>query len=213
MQTALIVEDHISTAHRFEACLLQAFEKISIRQEYSLEGARRFLSGHDVDLVLLDMGLPDGLGLELLQENLFPAHSKVVVTTIFSDDNYVISALRAGACGYLLKDETEEDFIKALQGLLTDRPPLSSAAVTSVLKSLQTRPQPVPMPQLSPRETELLDCIVTGLSVRSAAEKMGVTSNTAAGYLKTIYQKLQVNNRAAVTRKALEAGLINKSLL
>lgn len=212
MQTALIVEDHIPTAHRFEACLLQAFDKITIRREHSLEGARRFLSGHGVDLVLLDMGLPDGLGLELLQENLFPTHSKVVVTTIFADDDSVLAALRAGACGYLLKDEPEQDFIQALQGLLNQRPPLSSAVIHTVLKSLQAKPRAAPPDVLSPRETELLECIVSGLSVRRAADKMGVTVNTAAGYLKTIYQKLQVNNRAAVTRKALEAGLLPKPL-
>src|SRR5690606_35763773 len=126
-------------------------------------------------------------------------------TTIFDDGDNVFDALRAGAQGYLLKDETDQQFIQALEGILAGRPPLSTAIARRMMDFF--RPQ-TPNKVLSQRETELLILIAQGQSVRRAAEALGLTQNTAAGYLKNIYQKLQVNSRAAVTRKAIDLGLV-----
>jgi DNA-binding NarL/FixJ family response regulator len=187
MQTALVVEDNRPVARVMEGYLRQVFSTIKVTHVCSLKEARECLASSRPDIVLLDIGLPDGKGTKLLIENCFAPQTLVIVTTIFADDEHIFEALRAGAQGYLLKDESDQEFIRAFEGILAGRPRDTI---------------------LSQREAELLTLLVQGQSVRRAAENLGVTQNTAAGYLKNIYQKLQVNCRAQVTRKAIDLGLV-----
>lgn len=205
MQTGLVVEDNLSVSVVLANYLRKVFPAIAIQQVASIKEAKETLCHFCPDIVLLDIGLPDGKGIQLLTEDVIAPRSMVIITTIFDDDRQVFEALRAGAQGYLLKDETEEQFIRALEGIVTGRPPLSPAIARSMMAFF--RPQ-VSSRVLSQRETELLTLIAQGQSVRRAAETLGLTQNTAAGYLKNIYQKLQVNCRAAVTRKAIDLGLV-----
>jgi DNA-binding NarL/FixJ family response regulator len=205
MRTALVIEDNSAVSNAMAGYLRQVFPTILIQQATSLKEARACLRDVYPDIVLLDIGLPDGKGTQLLIDGCLSADSLVIVTTIFADDEYVFEALRAGAKGYLLKDESEQEFIHAFEGILAGRPPLSPAIARCMMDFF--RPQ-APDKSLSQRETELLTLIAQGQSVRRAAENLGLTQNTAAGYLKNIYQKLQVNCRAAVTRKAIALGLI-----
>lgn len=205
MQTALVIEDNLAVSAVMAGYLRQVFPRISIHQAASLKEARVCLMNNFPDIVLLDIGLPDGKGTQLLTESCFPAQSVVIVTTIFADDKNVFEAMRAGAQGYLLKEESEQEFIRAFEGILAGRPPLSPAIARCMMDFF--RPH-TPDRVLSQRESELLTLIAQGQSVRRAAEALGLTQNTAAGYLKNIYQKLQVNCRAAVTRKAIDLGLV-----
>lgn len=205
MRTALVIEDNRAVSAVMAGYLLQVFPTLTIYQAVSLKEARACLMNTCPDIVLLDIGLPDGKGTQLLTEARFSAQSLVIVTTVFADDKNVFEALRAGAQGYLLKDESDQEFIRAFEGILAGRPPLSPAIARRMMDFF--RPQ-TPDRVLSQRESELLTLIAQGQSVRRAAETLGLTQNTAAGYLKNIYQKLQVNCRAAVTRKAIDLGLV-----
>jgi DNA-binding NarL/FixJ family response regulator len=205
MQKALVVEDNPTVATVMASYLRRVIPTIAVHQAPSLKDARACLTHIRPDIVLLDIGLPDGRGTQLLTEACLPSESLVIVTTVFADDEYVFEALRAGARGYLLKDESDEEFIRAFEGILAGRPALSPAIARRIIDFF--RPQTADK-ILSPRETELLSLIAQGHSVRRAAEALGLTQNTAAGYLKNIYQKLQVNCRAAVTRKAIDLGLV-----
>lgn len=205
MQTGLVIEDNLSVSRVMTGYLQQVFPAITVHQVTSLQEARTQLRSFTPDIVLLDIGLPDGKGTQLLAESCFDVKSLVIVTTIFDDGDNVFEALRAGAQGYLLKAETDQQFIQAFEGILAGRPPLSPAIARCMMDFF--RPQ-ASNKVLSQRETELLTLIAQGQSVRRAAEALGLTQNTAAGYLKNIYQKLQVNSRAAVTRKAIDLGLV-----
>lgn len=205
MQTALVIEDNQAVAKVMESYLRQVFSTIAVAHAGSLKEAREYLISSCPDMVLLDIGLPDGKGTKLLTEGRFAPQTLVIMTTIFADDEHVFEALRAGAQGYLLKDESDQEFIRAFEGILAGRPPLSPAIARCMMDYFrpQTRDN-----ILSQREAELLTLLAQGQSVRRAAEALGVTQNTAAGYLKNIYQKLQVNCRAQVTRKAIDLGLV-----
>lgn len=205
MRTGLVVEDNLSVSGVMANYLRHVFPAIAVQEAASLQAARERLLKFSPDIVLLDIGLPDGKGIQLLTESCFSASTLVIVTTIFDDGDSVFEALRAGAQGYLLKDESDAQFIQALAGILAGRPPLSPAIARCMMDFF--RPRALPK-ALSQRETELLTLIAQGQSVRRAADALGLTQNTAAGYLKTIYQKLQVNSRAAVTRKAIDLGLV-----
>jgi DNA-binding NarL/FixJ family response regulator len=204
MKTALIIEDNIAVAKNFTKSLMIVFAGIKVHHASTLAEARRLLVDIDPDLVFLDIGLPDGKGTNLLLDGTFTTNNLVVITTIFDDDLHLFDALRLGAQGYLLKDNIDANFIAALEGIVAGRPPLSPSIAQRIIASF--RPN-IADNLLSPREIELLTLVAQGKSVRSAADTLGVTQNTAAGYMKTIYQKLQVNSRAEVTRKAIELGL------
>ena len=204
MKTALIIEDNIAVAKNFTKSLMIVFAGIKVHHASTLAEARKLLIDLNPDLVFLDIGLPDGKGTSLLLDGTLTANNLVVITTIFDDDLHLFDALRLGAQGYLLKDNIDANFIAALEGIVAGRPPLSPSIAQRIIASF--RPN-ITDNLLSPREIELLTLVAQGKSVRSAADTLGVTQNTAAGYMKTIYQKLQVNSRAEVTRKAIELGL------
>lgn len=205
----LIVEDLPDVALWLREQVQPLLHPERIDEAGNLAGARQAIAAQRYDLVLLDLGLPDGDGMSLIapfrQAN---PKAQCIVTTIFDDAEHLFGALRAGASGYLLKDDTEEEFAGQLSGILAGRPPLSSSIARRVLQHFQPAPSPMEAP-LTQREQDLLTLIAKGLSVRHAAEKLGISHHTAASYMKGIYSKLQVNSRAEATLKAVNLGLVN----
>jgi len=209
VNSILIVEDLVEVAqwmhHQVETLL--APERID--EAGNLAAARASMSTRHHDLLLVDLGLPDGEGADLIKP--FKSRNpqaQCVVTTIFDDAEHLFRALRCGADGYLLKDETEQEFRAQLAGILDGRPPLSSSIARRLLQQFHpvSDEQDAPLTQ---RERDLLTLIAKGLSVRYSAEKLGISPHTAAGYMKEIYYKLQVNTRAEATLKAINLGLVN----
>jgi DNA-binding NarL/FixJ family response regulator len=210
MHTGLVVEDIAPVSDALSSRLRRVFPGIEVSEAATLADARRMLSEHVPDIVLLDIGLPDGEGTQLLSEGLLAESCMVVMTTIFDDDEHLFAALRAGAQGYLLKDEPEQQFLDSLQSIAIGRPPLSPAVARKMLSTFHSREisEHKDMASLSVREQEVLSLIARGYSVRGAAEVLGLKHSTVAGYLKTVYQKLHVNTRAEATIRAMEMGLI-----
>lgn len=207
MQSALIVEDIAEVRTALRDILHRAFPGVQAQTAGSVAEARTILRRGGVELVLLDLGLPDGSGMEVLRE-FRGARPQFVITTIFDDDEHLFEALRAGADGYLLKDEPAEQLVDLLRGIHDGRPPLSATIARRILTHF--RPvSPVASSPLSPRETEVLTLIARGYTVRSVAEALGMSYNTAAGHLKSIYQKLSVNSRAEAAMEAVRLGVVN----
>ncbi|MBX3706614.1 MAG: response regulator transcription factor [Pseudomonadales bacterium] len=210
MHSCLIVEDLPDASQELRRRVGHAFPGCTVVEAATLAAARAALAAQRFDLILLDIGLPDGDGTELLTSGDVPASSTVVVTTIFSDDQHLFAALRAGAQGYLLKDDPESAFNASLQGIVAGRPPLSPAMARRMMESFRAHPAASPT-MLTPREREVLALVARGNSVRHTSELLGLTQNTTAGYLKNIYQKLHVNSRAGATLVAVRLGLVQSS--
>ncbi len=210
MKLGLIIEDIPKVAAVMDARLKQAFPDIQAVTTSSLASARKLLHTYEPQIALLDLGLPDGEGIALLRENLL-AKTMVIVTTIFDDDEHLFDALRAGAQGYLLKDEPDLEFIDALRGAAGGRPPLSARMARKMIAFFDLRTHERE-PRLSAREQEVLSLIARGYSVRKVSEMLGVTPNTTSGYLKNVYQKLQINSRAEAALEAMRRGLVSPSI-
>lgn len=129
----------------------------------------------------------------------------VIVTTIFDDDKHVFDALRLGAQGYLLKDEPLPRLVQALSGIHHGQLPLSASIAQRILSSFH---DDAPRVALSPREQEVLVLLAKGCTNRQVAETLELTANTVASYIKVIYQKLQVGNRAEAATLAIKMGLL-----
>ena len=161
-----------------------------------------------IDLALIDLGLPDGRGETIIRQiKERKSETLCVVTTIFDDADHLFPALRAGADGYLLKDEADHEFTASLRGIMDGRPPLSSSIALLVLEYF--RPCRNEQVQLTNRERDVLHLIANGLSVKQAADSLGLKPNTVSGYMKILYQKLRVSNRAEAALKAVNMGLID----
>lgn len=209
MQTVLVLEDHPETREWLNGIIRQAFVEVKLCEASSLAQARKLLNENKFDLALIDLNLPDGNGVEIISE--ITQHSPntyCVVATIFDDDNYLFPALEAGAQGYLLKEQTSEEFITSLQGIIKGEPPISPAIARKMISHFHSDQTPSDKPALSGREKEILGAIAKGLSRNEAADILGITSNTVASHLKSIYGKLNVSNRAQATLEALRLGLV-----
>lgn len=210
---ALVVEDLPSARAWLAEALVAAFPGISVVEAGTLAAARAALSGHVPALALVDLGLPDGSGVEFIEESAREhPDMQCVVATIFTDDVHLFPALRAGAIGYLLKDQPRETIIRALRGILSGEPPLSPVIARRLLKVFAPETPAADDARLSPREREALTLVAKGLKLSEVAAQLGVTRNTAAGYVKSVYRKLNVSSRAEATLEAVRMGLASTEL-
>jgi len=209
MQSVLILEDHSDTREWLIDIINQAFIETSISQAASNAQAEKLIADNNFDLALIDLNLPDGNGVDIIRLiNKKSPQTYCVVATIFDDDDYLFPALEAGAQGYVLKEQTSNEFIHSLQGIIKGEPPISPVIARKMIQHFHATPEQNDKPELSKREKEILSSIAKGLSRNEAAEILGITSNTVASHLKSIYGKLNVSNRAQATLEALRLGLV-----
>ncbi|MCW3834701.1 response regulator [Sphingomonas canadensis] len=166
------------------------------------------------DLALLDLGLPDGSGISLIEAiRAKAAHCRILVFTVFEDKASVLNTLKAGADGYILKDTTAEMVLAHVRATLAGETPISARAASHLLSLVRNEPvaeEPVApdAPHLSPRERELLEYLARGLSRKEAARVMELSPYTVAEYMQSIYRKLQVRSRAEAVFEAIQTRLI-----
>jgi len=168
-------------------------------------------------IVLMDLEMPeiDGVSTIGTASSLYP-DIKFVVLTIFDDDDKIFRAIKAGACGYLLKEESSEAIIDMLMNLWeSGAGPISPSIAYKILQIVQ---RPVPagekeksdpnLFQLSEREKEILQLLSQGLDYKEIAAKVFISPNTVKKHCINIYQKLHVNSKAQALRIAYTKGLI-----
>ena len=208
----LVVEDLTEARSWLVDALSHAFPGIRIIEAWDLASGRAACAQHTPDIALIDLGLPDGSGTDLIAELRAAEHEVLtVVTTIFDDDRHLFGALRAGAEGYVLKDQSRNDLVEMLAGIHAGRPPLSPSIARKLLSVFQdevAEDESTAETLLTQREREVLTLIAKGYTVARVAEMLGITRNTAAGYVKVIYRKLNISSRAEATLEATRQGLV-----
>lgn len=166
------------------------------------------------DVLLCDLGLPDGSGVSLIrQEALTGRDTDILVITVFANQNKVLDAIRAGARGYLLKDERIEDCMAAVREIRRGGSPISPIIARQLLGEIRPDPREAPRPMASPlseREYEVLNLLARGFSNAECAEILTVSSNTIGTHVKNIYRKLEVNSRAEALFEASSQGLLSR---
>jgi DNA-binding NarL/FixJ family response regulator len=132
-----------------------------------------------------------------------------VVATIYDDDQHVFPALRAGAHGYVLKEQSREVLARLLTGIVSGEPPLSPSIARKMLRFFNPAPTPDDEAGLSPREEEVLRLIAKGYTLAAVGDLLKISRHTVAGYVKALYRKLNVTSRAEATLEAARRGIVN----
>ena len=163
-------------------------------------------------LILVDLGLPDMSGLEVIQQafQLF-SETPIIVMTTFSSEEAFIAAIRAGASGYLLKSEQPSSLVQGLQQVLQGNYPVSPSLARYLFRlsgspMLKERHSDI---QISPREVDLLRHLAKGQSYAQCADIMGISLNTVQSHIRNVYRKLNVSNQTQAINKARSVGVIS----
>lgn len=218
----LAVEDQPITQKWLTRLLEHAFPDAGVVIASSLSDASEVLASLVVDIALIDLYLPDGSGIEIIRQVLQRNPSALcVVTTSYDDDEHILTALKAGALGYLLKDQRPTVLTEQLRLLAEGVPPLSPRIARRLLLQFsdgQGVDAPVPadgpdfiddqLTPLSTREEEVLTLIAKGLHVSQVANMLNITTNTVCSHIKSIYRKRQLASRAEAALEARRLGLI-----
>lgn len=164
------------------------------------------------DVLLCDLGLPDGNGADLIREEVLTGRdTDILVITIFANQSKVLDAVRSGARGYLLKDERIEDCIEAIRNIRRGGSPISPMIARQLLGEIKPDPSQPAVPMASPlseREYEVLNLLARGFSNGECADILSVSAHTVGTHVKNIYRKLEVNSRAEALFEASSQGLL-----
>ena len=218
MQCALVVDDLPAVRAGFVELLRENYPEAQIFEAGRMAEAMHILQREPVDLLLVDLGLPDASGLELIRAlvELRP-QARSVVVTIFDDDDHLFPALQAGAFGYLLKDRPKIELRAQLRRIQDGEPPLSPSIARRMVQHF-TRLHAGPAPllnrdqeeqiALTERESEVLQLVGKGYTLPEIAVQLGLSRHTVADYVKQIYRKLDISSRAEAALEAARRGLV-----
>lgn len=161
-------------------------------------------------VLLLDVGLPGRNGLDILGDiHQHAPDCRVVILTVFEDEAKISQAISAGACGYLLKTATPDEIAEAILEASHGGSPMSPHVAASVVKLLSRLTKPVTSTvSLSPRELELLRCMMNGLTAKEIASSLAISIHTADTHTRNLFSKLGVRSRAAAVARAMREKLV-----
>ncbi len=192
-----------------------------VGQAYTLKEAIAVVEELQPEVVLVDLGLPDGSGLELIAHiHQHMPGCESMVLTVFGDESHVISSIEAGATGYLTKDTRTADILDRLKQLRAGGSPISPVIARRLLNRFRGVATPDQLPTsktamnqeftpLSEREQQVLEMVAKGFMQAEIADILGVSINTISTFIKRIYKKLAVNSRTSAVHRANALGLIN----
>jgi DNA-binding NarL/FixJ family response regulator len=210
-----IVEDDDFTRQRIASILKLRMPQANITEFQDLKTAQKFAATNAQDFWLIDLGLPDGSGIDLIRGiKKTYQHANVLVLSVFGDVDNIVNSIEAGANGYLLKDAVERDLIDALDAIDSGGTPLSPMIASRLLeRMLPTKTSDsliVNDDLLTAREAELLNFLSRGYTAIEAGERMQIAVSTVRTHIKKIYSKLSVKSRTEAIFEARAIGILPK---
>lgn len=210
----VLVEDDEPIRRRLAAILAGWPEAVLVAECATLAEALQAIKAEELDLLVTDLKLPDGNGIEairLLRQTRPDAEAMVI--SVMADERTVLDAIEAGAAGYLLKDADSIDLIEAITDVMAGRSPISSRIARVLVRRLSDRgdiaAEPATdKPHLTPREMDILWGVAKGFTYAELAERLNMSRQTVPVHIRNIYRKLQASNRSEAVFEATRLGLI-----
>ncbi|MFC5994656.1 response regulator [Pseudonocardia hispaniensis] len=211
----VLVDDHEMVVAGLKAMLAPFRGRVRIVGEaIGADHAMRIVAGLNPDIVLCDVRMQGASGLDLcraLRER--DPNRKVVLLSVYDDEQYLFQALRAGASGYLLKKISGEELVHQLElaasGVTVIDTALAGRAVDTAARLQSDEFWPGARHGLTHRESEVLSLMVSGLSNRGIASRLVVSDETVKSHVRSIYRKLGVNDRTGAVATALREGIFH----
>lgn len=209
MASVLIADDHAMVRAGLRRWLEQDPAIDTIGEATSGTETLERLRDRAWDVVVLDINMPDRSGIDVLAHiRSGYAKTRVLVISAFSEKQYAIYALRAGAAGYLAKDQAPEDFMRAIHAVLAGRR-FVSASLAEMLVGALDEPADQPLhATLSQREFQILCKLAVGRSVSEIARELCISVKTVSTYRSRILEKMKFSTNAELTAYALKSGLM-----
>jgi DNA-binding NarL/FixJ family response regulator len=209
MTTILILEDIAETRTWLRQSAEKAFPGCEIREAATIREAAEVIARQPFDLAIVDLGLPDGGGSGIIGAlSSSRPETTIVVATVMGDDASVVTALSNGAHGYLLKDSPQDVFVRQLKSIEQGLPALSPSIARRIMDHFhRTAVSDNEGEDLTPRERDVLGLIGRGLRNSEAARALGLSENTIASHIKSVYAKLGISTRAEAALLAARLGL------
>lgn len=168
--------------------------------------ARSVISSERADVLLTDLGLPDGNGLDLIRQcSEQHPDTHIMVISVFGDEKHVITAIEAGATGYILKDDDSMEVEHSILQMCAGGAPISPAVASHLLKRLRPDADEV---KLTKAELDILRFIAKGYTAQEAADLKHISYHTVTSHIKSIYRKLHISTRAEAVHEAVKRHLL-----
>jgi len=208
--TVWVVEDNASYRENIAELVRQTptlrFEHAFASCEQAIEELHRSAFP---DIILMDIELPGMNGIDGVQKvKAISPETRVVMLTVFDENDIIFKAICAGASGYLLKSESTDRIIAALQEVLNGGAPMNAQIAAKIVEMFSRLAAPKGNYGLTAREREILQCLVDGLAKKEIADKLFLSFHTIDMHMRGIYTKLQVHSRSCAVAKALKENLL-----
>lgn len=221
----LVIEDELVTRTNMCAAVNASAGFNLVASFGELQPALAWMKSHPLDMLLTDLGLPDGSGIDAISfcRKAWP-DCDILVITMFGDEKNVLASIEAGATGYILKDGDHQDVPRAMHALCNGGSPMSPLIARKVLeRALQSAnskslsaPSPnkptAPPVMLTKRESETLDLIARGYTYEEVARLLAISLSTVCTHIRGIYGKLAVTSRGEAVFEANKLGLLKNGL-
>lgn len=216
MTRVLLVDDHPLFLDGVRAALSATPGMEVVGEAHTAAEAVELAAAVTPDVVLMDLNLPDGSGIDATREVIEASPgSHVLVITMSADDDAVVAAMRAGARGYVVKGAGRQDLLQAVATVASGSAVFSPAVASRLgtyFSGLAAQPGREMFPQLSAREREVLDLMARGMDNRRIARALFLSDKTVRNHVSTVLTKLGASDRAEAIARARRAGLGRESL-
>jgi two-component system, NarL family, invasion response regulator UvrY len=205
----LIVDDHAIVREGLKQILADDAHLVVKGEADTAAEALRLVRENEYDLVLLDISLPDRNGLELL-ELLKKSHPKlrVLMLSMYRENQYAIRAIKSGASGYLNKQSAPDQLVSAIKQVVTGRKYITPSVAEALALEISIGKDTLPHESLSNREFQTLCLLASGKPVSAIADKLSLSVKTVSMYRARLLDKMHLKNNAELTHYAIRHGLV-----
>ena len=205
----LIADDHRIVREGLKQILAETEDMVVADEASNVQEVLKKVAGNDYDVLLLDISMPGRSGLDILKQ-LKSERPKlsVLVLSMYSEEQYALRALRAGASGYMTKESAPDELIEAIRKVSTGRKYISPAVAETLAVSLESNDERPPQETLSDREFQVMCMIASGKTVKAIADELALSIKTVSTYRARILEKMRMKNNAELTHYAIQNKLV-----
>jgi two-component system invasion response regulator UvrY len=209
MIKVFVADDHAVVRRGVLQILEEAPDMVSVGEASTGRGVLRAMRKHACDVLVLDISMPDGGGLEVLKQlQTLKPHLRVLILSMYPEKQYALRALKAGAAGYLTKESAPDELITAIRQVAEGGRYITQSLAEKLAAELKSDVEKEPHETLSDREYQVMTLLAAGKSATEIAAELSLSIKTVSTYRARVLEKLRLSSTAEIIRFAIERGLV-----